>query len=504
MLPVLIISVCTEPLIILTILPTAIMPDIPQHELKANLDLRLEDPEGTATGKNPHGLQGPFETAVVTPCHNTDLRTIKTTMLSALEHFRPQDIFIIDNSKSKYPTHPTTNFRAYIRDIHPDINYIWSPIGSKNAAQMVGAMAARNKGYKYIITADDDVSMPKNFSPPTDLIDDVFKAVAYPLKAMDANCKSSLWLVAWQDVEYRLSGLAKLAEDRLCGVQFPHGAGWFVEINAFIELMEKHHPMDFIAEDCNCGLGFSKMNLGIRFDARSFLATEVPTTFFGPGLNWWAQRQKSWEMGRHGLLFSFIRELLFSMPPKRTIQGIFWHKITFMYNICSIIIDWVRVPVFVALGTTWEWWRNAICLMMFSSVPPLLYNIWKCRRRPDMRVNTWAAITYPWYKQLYNLVCLCGAIRCAMYYFGGHQKAPRIQKMLADEDWRCFWLDPRFKENPGFLADEGEMLAAEKLSSLSSSSESLPEKLPAADGVVVAVDEISISPPSSVYGNGGR
>jgi hypothetical protein len=57
------------------------------------------------------------------------------------------------------------------------------------------------------------------------MIDETFKAVAFPIKAMDAECKVSLWLVACQEIEYRLSGMSKLAEDRLCGVQFPHGAG---------------------------------------------------------------------------------------------------------------------------------------------------------------------------------------------------------------------------------------------------------------------------------------
>ncbi|TLD15034.1 glycosyltransferase family 2 protein [Venturia nashicola] len=162
---------------------------------------------------------------------------------------------------------------------------MWSPIGSKNAAQLVGALAARDKGYKYIMTVDDDVCIPKNYPTPTEMINDKFKSVAYPINAMDAQSSLPLWLVAWQDVEYHLSGLAKLCEDRLCGTQFPHGAGWFVELDAFIELMEFHHPMDFIAEDCNADLGVSEMGKGIRFDARSYLATEATTTFFGPGLN---------------------------------------------------------------------------------------------------------------------------------------------------------------------------------------------------------------------------
>jgi hypothetical protein len=225
MLPVLIISVCAEPLIIMIILPLAKIPDIPKEEIDLIMNREDQDLE-LGANENRKELEGPFETALVIPCHDTDEAAIRTTLESAFPHFRPQDIFIVDNGRSKYPKHPTCNFRAYLRTIHRDIVYIWSPIGSKNAAQLVGTLAA--KDYKYIMTVDDDVCIPKNFCPPTEMINDQFKAVAYPLKAMDADCNVPLWLVAWQDVEYRLSGLSKLVEDRLCGVQFPHGAGWYV------------------------------------------------------------------------------------------------------------------------------------------------------------------------------------------------------------------------------------------------------------------------------------
>ncbi|KAJ5684581.1 uncharacterized protein N7477_000926 [Penicillium maclennaniae] len=368
MLPVLIISVCAEPVIIMIILPVAKIPDIPKADIDMIMNRESDDVE--VLGRRMP--EGPFETALVIPCHDTDEAAMRTTLESAFLSFRPQDIFIVDNGRSKYPKHPTCNFREYIRKIHPDIVYIWSPIGSKNVAQFVGALAA--KDYKYIMTVDDDVCIPKNFRPPTEMIDDKFKAVAYPLKAMDANCNVPLFLVAWQDVEYRLSGLSKLAEDRLCGVQYPHGAGWFVERESFITLLEYHHPMDFIAEDCNAGLGLSKMGKGIHIDARSFLATEVPTTFFGPGLNWWKQRQKSWEMGRHGRTFAFIQQLLFGLPIKRTLQAIVWYKTTYLYLICTNIIDWLRVAIFVAFGNTGTWWRNAILLMLFSAIPPSFTN----------------------------------------------------------------------------------------------------------------------------------
>jgi hypothetical protein len=460
MLPVLIISVCAEPIVTFIVLLMAKLPDIPKEQVDLVMS-REGDVEG-AVNEKFQVPQGPFETALVIPCHDTDHTAMRTTIDSALPYFRPEDIYIVDNGRSKYPSHPDGNFREYIRSIHPDIVYLWSPIGSKNAAQLVGALAARNRGYKYIMTVDDDVCIPKNYMSPTEMIDDKFKAVAFPIKAMDAECNVPLWLVAWQDVEYRLSGMSKLAEDRLCGVQFPHGAGWFVELESFITLMEHYHPMDFIAEDCNAGLGLSRMGKGIRLDARCYLATEVPTTFFGPGLNWWKQRQKSWEMGRHGRLFAFIRHLLLSMPPKKTIQGILWHKITFLYLICTIIIDWLRIPTIIALGRTATWWRNAILLMLFSALPPMVYNYWKCRRRPDMKTRFWACFTYPWYKQIYVAVAICGAIRWVGYFLGGHQAPPTIQQMLKNKDDRCFWLDPRFTDNPAWLADEAEALEAER------------------------------------------
>jgi hypothetical protein len=225
MLPVLIISVCAEPLVIMIILLVAKIPDIPKAEIDMIMNWKDADVEaGTSVERKEP--EGPFETALIIPCHNTDEAAMKTTLDSAFPKFRPQDIFIVDNGRSRYPKHPTCNFRAYIKSIHPDIVYIWSPIGSKNVAQFVGALAA--KDYKYIMTVDDDVCIPKNFHPPTEMINDKFKAVAYPLKAMDADCNVPLWVTAWQDVEYRLSGLSKLAEDRLCGVQYPHGAGWYV------------------------------------------------------------------------------------------------------------------------------------------------------------------------------------------------------------------------------------------------------------------------------------
>lgn len=92
MLPVLIISVCAEPIIVFIILPVAIIPDIPQHEIDMNMKVS-PDVESNSSEKSVQP-QGPFETALVIPCHDTDHIAMKTTLDSAFPHFRPQDIYM--------------------------------------------------------------------------------------------------------------------------------------------------------------------------------------------------------------------------------------------------------------------------------------------------------------------------------------------------------------------------------------------------------------------------
>lgn len=338
MLPVLVLVIGLEPCMMVLILLIAKIPRIsaedaspsnpaPEADLAAQMSaLEMQ----VAIEQNPHS------TALVIPCHNSDHVAMKRVLESAYPHFRPQDIFIIDNGRSQHPNDST--FRDFIRSQNSEINYIWSPIGSKNAAQLVGAMAARN--HEFIMTVDDDVCIPANFRAPTDLIDEKTKGVAFPLKATDANGKRSLFLVSWQDCEYRMAGLTKLAESRICGVLFPHGAGWFCERETLIDLITNYHSIDFIAEDVNTGLAMQKMKKMIAFDARCILETEVPTTFLGEGLNWYNQRVRSWEMGRHGRLFAFADRLLFSFNGQTTPWGIFAQKFIHLYSIACIVVDW--------------------------------------------------------------------------------------------------------------------------------------------------------------------
>jgi cellulose synthase/poly-beta-1,6-N-acetylglucosamine synthase-like glycosyltransferase len=448
MLPVLVIVIGLEPAMITLLLLVARIPDAPAAEetISAHDDVEAQK---QAMDEKPERTDREQRTALVIPCHNSDHEAFQRVMDSAFIHFDPSSIFVIDNARSMHPKNNV--FRNFVRSIHPDINYVWSPIGSKNAAQLVGAVAA--KDFEFIFTVDDDVCIPANFRAPVDKIDDVTKGVAFPLKATNAAGDVPLFLVAWQDVEYRMAGLVKLAESDICGVLFPHGAGWFCERETLIDLISNYHSLDFIAEDVNTGVSMQRMKKRIAFDASCVLETEVPTTFIGPGLNWYNQRVRSWEMGRHGRLVAFLDRLLFSLNGQTTIHGIFWQKLVYVYSIACIVIDWVRIPVLVTMGGNGAYWRQAGLLMLVSIFPPMAYNYLSCRRRPDMRTSFGGALTCPIYKQIYGLVSLIGAIRSVLYYIGGHTKPKTVKQMVKDGDERAFWLDPRFESNPAFLAD---------------------------------------------------
>jgi hypothetical protein len=418
MLPVLVIVIGLEPIMITIILLVARVPPLPASVGslfdKASLDAGVEIEKTFSASES----QKHHRTALIIPCHNSDHGALAKVIQSALSHFRPRDIFIVDNGRSRYPT--SQNFRLFIRSQSSDINYLWSPIGSKNAAQLVGAMAA--KDYEFIMTVDDDVSIPATFCPPIDKLDEVTKACAFPLKAIDANGNSPLFLVAWQDCEYKMSGLTKLAESSICGVLYPHGAGWFCERETLIDLISNYHSIDFIAEDVNTGLSMQKMKKRIAFDATCILETEVPTTIFGgPGLNWWNQRYRSWEMGRHGRLLAFADRLLFSLNGQKTPWSIFTQKFLHLYSIATILVDWVRIPVFVTMGASPRFWIVGCSLMLVATIPTFVFKYVSARHRPDLQPRFLAVITYPIYKQLYAFVSVFGAIRSVMFYVGGHR-----------------------------------------------------------------------------------
>lgn len=207
-----------------------------------------------------------------------------------------------------------------------------------------------------------------------------------------------------------------------------------------------------------------RMKKTIGFDSSCVLETEVPTTVFGKGLNWYHQRVRSWEMGRHGRLLAFLDRFFFSfngLSLKKPL-AILAQKFILFYSVACIIVDWVRVPVIVTMGANGDYWRQAGLLSLVSIFPILWFKYVSCRRRKDLQPSFWGAVTIPLYKQLYYFVSVIGAIRALVFYIGGHKRPLTVKQMIKVGDERVLWLDPRWAANKGFLADEGVALRLAK------------------------------------------
>lgn len=121
------------------------------------------------------------------------------------------------------------------------------------------------------------------------------------------------------------------------------------------------------------------MKKRLAFDASCVLETEVPIPFLGSGLNWYNQRVCSWEVGRHSRLLAFLGRMLSSFNGQTTLHGIFWQKSVHFYSIACIVVDWVRIPVIVTMGSDGAYWRQADLLILVSMFPVMAYNYISCR-----------------------------------------------------------------------------------------------------------------------------
>lgn len=394
-------------------------------------------------------------TALMIPCHNADVEVLKAVLFAALVHFEPWQIIIIDNGNSPQPP---TDMEQQIRSqpMFARVNYVWSPIGNKNVAQFVGCKAAGALNLDYVLTIDDDVIIPANFAAPMHIISETTTAVCYPITAVDHKGDRPLF-VGWQDIEYKLSALAKMAEAKMCGVLFPHGAASFWKRDTMIRVLYRH-DLVYFADDVKMGLELQALGEFMGIDASISFETVAPETFLGPKTagtpNYYNQRVRSWEMARHTLYYQFAKRFLFSLNGARTPVAIGWQKFTQFYNSTTNFIDWIRLPMFILLGGSGEFWLKSFAFILFLPILPLIpYRFIKTRNRPDLHPHLIDMLTYGIYKLLYSVVCIFGGLRSMLVFFPNHGHKPTLTEMEKMNDGKCVWMREDFMQESGGQGD---------------------------------------------------
>ncbi|KAL8934747.1 MAG: hypothetical protein Q9216_005751 [Gyalolechia sp. 2 TL-2023] len=217
---------------------------------------------------------------------------IAQLIFRALELTRAQ---VIANGNSPEPLDDTADVcKQY------DVSHTWSPLGSKIIAQFVGCYIARK--FPHVLLIDDDCALPPNFPIVSDRLRGNIKCIGYIMKAVGPNGSKGNLCQQAQDLEYKLSGLAKAFAGKVGSVTFPHGAIVLWDRELLVQTFQEH-PGFSVSEDWFFGHAARQLGSRITMCTSTIVETETPSAvFFSSGsarggfgeMTIWSQRFYRW------------------------------------------------------------------------------------------------------------------------------------------------------------------------------------------------------------------
>ncbi|KAF4656792.1 hypothetical protein FOL47_008747, partial [Perkinsus chesapeaki] len=197
-------------------------------------------------------------------CHlstMTDERynTFTNTLRSAMNVFPPSHIFVCDNGPSLLPQDQT---QWATQEVHPDINYLYTPEGNKTFAfywcnkYWIPYLEANGRipTFTYAVIIDDDVPLPSDLHIPQEQLmkDPTIKAVHFPITAASPDGNPNI-LVKCQDIEYKMAAVHKLFQAKMARCLSCHGAIALWDRETLDEIFYQHDTV-FNGEDMYMGL----------------------------------------------------------------------------------------------------------------------------------------------------------------------------------------------------------------------------------------------------------
>ncbi|KIW37703.1 uncharacterized protein PV06_10335 [Exophiala oligosperma] len=234
------------------------------------------DPVPPRPEELPAILEKNSSTALIIACYKS-AEIIGRTLEAALQIFPPENIFVVANGNSPTPLDNTEDVcRLY------GVNHVWVPVGSKIVAQFVGVYAAHR--FQYVLMIDDDCALPPGFPIVSERIQrgdgkGLVKCVGYTIKAVGPDGTKGSLVQQLQDMEYKLSGMARKWMATWGTATFAHGAIALWDRD-FILKCFRHHPGFKISEDWYFGLVCRSLGGRILMCSSVLVETEVPSGLF--------------------------------------------------------------------------------------------------------------------------------------------------------------------------------------------------------------------------------
>ncbi|KAF4656184.1 hypothetical protein FOZ61_007140 [Perkinsus olseni] len=282
--------------------------------------------------------------------------------------FPPSHIFVCDNGPTLQPQDQT---QWAAQEVHPDINYLYTPEGNKTFAfywcnkYWIPFLEAHDKipQFTYAVIIDDDVPLPHDLHIPQEQLtkDTTIKAVHFPITAASPDGHPNL-LVKCQDIEYKMAAVHKLFQATMARCLSCHGAIALWDREALDEIFYEHDTV-FNGEDMYMGLSLLRK----RDDSKIISCAQAIVPTYAPD---------AWT------------ELL------------------------AVILDWLRV--FLLCGLLLRDWLGLILMtLIFTTVLYIAVAIFQLvvlRERKELRCTLCTYLLFPWYRLnglLFRLGALC-------------------------------------------------------------------------------------------------
>jgi len=279
-------------------------------------------------------------------------------------------------------------------------------------------------------------------------------ALAFTIKAenlTNANGSRNV-ITTMQDIEYKKAGVTKLFQSQLGSCFYAHGAIAMWEKSVLVRVLEEHNTL-FDGEDLQMGVIMHQFNQNYQMKAVGNVPTPttVPNHTICCSVNYtknknffyrlftapyncnhaekslFQQRVKSWDKAAHRVWPHYLKILFFYW--RRSVLGL---KIFMIYELWSIIQDWIRVPVLAILiyeSNNWQPFLITVGVLTLFQIVSLCYmNYWSFRSRPDLQTPFIFCVLYPGYNFLLIVLRAFGLIYNLLFYLPFVRTPPKIKE----------------------------------------------------------------------------
>jgi hypothetical protein len=206
----------------------------------------------------------------VIPCHMSG-DEIENTVRSIMRYIPAENIVVVDNANKMQPP---DNTRKVVANIHPDIQYVFVPIGLKTLAIWTG-MQHLPSHVEYLMHVDDDTELPNDMVfDESHFKDPTVSEVAYAIQVRQGNLLQNSIGACFQ-----INTQAGVFNNATSGtILWAAGIIGLVRRHVFSTVLRDHLFLPF-GEDCYHG--FLQLMNGYRIvrEARSAVVTFAPPVF---------------------------------------------------------------------------------------------------------------------------------------------------------------------------------------------------------------------------------